>query len=432
MRYFPVFCLLFCIALIGCGPAPDQSDSARAQFTPIDLEAATFWDRQTTDNADLLHAITDEYNASHGGLPVKIVQTGNYGDIYRKVTASIHARTLPAMAASYGAMTLEYAKAGAVASFDAFIRHPETGLSRDELADFFPAVLEANRYEALNGEMYSFPFTKSVLVLFYNKRVLAKAGIDGPPATWDAFLAQCRAIKAATGNAAWAIDIDASTINAMIFSMGGEVFAGEETQFDSQPAQRTFALLQTLARENLAYPIPPRTFNDETALAQDTIAFCFRPSSNRPYIEQLMDDTDAWGIAPIPQADPENPHTILYGANISIFNTSEEQKAAAWGFVKAFTSRDTSVRWSIGTGYLPIRKSAADHPDMKRFWAQHPRNRVAFDCLSFAKSEPNRLGWQEVRGLIEKTATALLAGITDAPQAGADLKREADAILARR
>jgi len=431
MRNFFFFCLLFGVALIGCGPAPVQNHASRVQFTPINSEVAAFWDRQTTDNAVLLHAITDEYNASHNGLPVKIVQTGNYGDIYRKVTASIHARTLPAMAASYGAMTLEYAKAGAVVSFDTLIDHPETGLTEREMADFFPAVIEANRYEDLDGEMYSFPFTKSVLVLFYNKRVLAKAGIDAPPATWDAFLAQCRAIKVATGNPAWAIDVDASTVNAMIFSMGGEVFRGKETLFDSQPAQRTFALLQTLARENLAYPIPPRTFNDETALAQDTIAFCFRPSSNRPYIEQLMDDPDAWGIAPIPQVDPEDPHTILYGANISIFDTTEEQRAAAWGFVKAFTSRDTSVRWSIGTGYLPIRKSAVDHPDMQRFWAQNPRNRVAFDCLSFAKSEPNRLGWQEVRGLIEKTATALLAGISDAPQAGADLKRTADAVLAR-
>jgi hypothetical protein len=69
---------------------------------------------------------------------------------------------------------------------------------------------------------------------------------------------------------------------------------------------------------------------------------------------------------------------------------------------------------------------------MQRFWAEHPRNRVAFNCLSFAKSEPNLLGWQEVRGLIENTTTAVLAGIAELPQASAELKREADAILARR
>ena len=66
-----------------------------------------------------------------------------------------------------------------------------------------------------------------------------------------------------------------------------------------------------------------------------------------------------WGMAPIPQADPAHPHTTLFGPNITVFRTTEDQQRTAWGFIKYFTSAKVSVRWALATGYLPIRKSAA-------------------------------------------------------------------------
>ncbi|HIJ73984.1 MAG TPA: extracellular solute-binding protein, partial [Candidatus Hydrogenedentes bacterium] len=133
----------------------------------------------------------------------------------------------------------------------------------------------------------------------------------------------------------------------------------------------------------------------------------------------------------IPQADPANPRTVLYGPNICIFDTTPEQKRIAWEFVKFFTSPEVSVRWALGTGYLPIRKSAAEDPALQAFWAQWEYNRAGFDCLAFARTEPNLAGWQEVRGLVENAETAILSGIQSAQDAATDLTRAADAVLAR-
>lgn len=412
----------------GCGPGEDGG----ARFTPIDSSAATFWDRQTTTSADLLATFVDEFNATYDGLPLKIVQSGNYTDIYRKVTASIQAGKLPSMAVAYESMTSEYVRSGAVVSMDTFLDDPETGLSPEELDDFFPAVLGTNVFEELGGKMYSFPYTKSVLMLSFNKRVMAAAGITEPPATWDEFLEQCRAIKSKTGKYAWAVDVDASTIDGMIFSMGGQVYRDGKTLFDSPESLRVFELLETLVREKLVYQNPPRTFNDEPAFAHDEIAFTIRSSSQRPYIAELIEDPEAWGMVRIPQADPEDPHTVLYGANICIFDTTPEQRSAAWAFTKFFTSSEISVRWALGTGYLPFRRSAAEDPAMKAFWAEWPYNSAAFDCLPFAQPEPNVAGWQEVRGLIEKAETAVLSGVMSGRQAALELKAEADAVLALR
>jgi len=279
--------------------------------------------------------------------------------------------------------------------------------------------------------MYSFPFCKSVLMMYVNKRVLRDAGIETPPATWDEFVNQCRAIKEKTGKQAYAISVDCSTIEGFIYSMGGDIVDGSVTTFDRDAALRVFKLYETLVKEGLAYQVQPGTYDDREDFAHDRTAFFFRPSSHRPDAAQLMASRmDDWSMTRIPQEDPANPGTVLYGPNICVFRTTEEHQQSAWGFIKHFTSPEVSVRWALATGYLPIRKSAAADPDMLAFWEKWPQDRDAFECLAFARSQPNLVGWQEVRTLVERALTAVLTGLKTAEQATSDLKRDADKVLA--
>ena len=64
----------------------------------------------------------------------------------------------------------------------------------------------------VNGELnlLSFPFTKSSLVMYYNRSLLKRAGLTGePPATWDEFEKQAAAVRSKTGEAALAFSIGA-------------------------------------------------------------------------------------------------------------------------------------------------------------------------------------------------------------------------------
>ena len=398
----------------------------------MDPGVADFWDRQTTENAQLLQEIVAEFNATYPGLPIKVVQSGNYADIYMKTVAAIKAGTLPSMAVAYGNMTVEYAKLGAVADLGEFLNDPDTGLSTEELDDFFPAVLEQNRYPELGGRILSFPYTNSVLVMYCNTNVMALAGLSDPPDTWDEFLRQCREVKKLTGKYALCFDVDPSTINAMIFSRGGDIIEGDRLRYDSAESIAVLELLETLFSEDLAYQNPPRSFNDQTAFGNDEIAFSFRPSSSRPYYELVKEGLEGWRVAPIPQLDPARPATVLYGANISIFNTTPDHMQAAWAFVKHFTSPKINVRWALKTGYLPYRKSAVEDPELLEYWAEWPYNRIAFDCLPYARAEPNLENWQEVRRLIENAATSVITGLSTAEEAATTLQREIDRLWARR
>ena len=424
MKLFPGIILsLVCLSVIGC--------SEQEGFAPIEPDKILFWDRQTTETADLLREMVDEFNEGRIGPLVEVQYSGNYPEIFRKIRASIQARSVPDMAVAYQSMTVEYVRAGAVLELDPLLNDSKSGLTKADWDDFFPVVMETNRYEEFGGKTYSFPFCKSVLMMYFNKRVLGQAGLDAPPETWDEFLDQCRKVKAATDGPAYAVSVDASTVDGMIFSMGGEVASGRTALFDSPEALAIFKLLETLAREKLAYPIDRGTQNDKIALAHDKVAFVFRSSSHRTNVTELMGgDLERWGMTRIPQADPARPATVLYGPNICIFDTTDEHTRIAWDFVRFFTSKENVVRWALGSGYVPIRKSAAEDPRIQKLWGEWSCNRAAFDCLPFSKSEPTVMGWQEVRGLIEKAETAVLTEFQSAEDAVAELTQAANAVLA--
>lgn len=419
-------------ALTACGgPSSDTEAGTARSFAPIDASKVVFWGRFTLEVEDRLNAMVTAFNADHGDLPIAPEYAGGYGEIYKKVLAAIHAGKLPSMAVAYESMTAEYIAAGAVTPVGDYLGDPEVGLSAEDMDDFFPGVLDTNRFDDFDGRMYSFPFAKSVLVLYVNKKLLRDAGLSGDaPATWDDFLGMCRTVKEKTGKQGYAFDVDCSTFDGIVYSMGGELIRDGVSLFDTEPVLEAFRLFETLTKEQLGYRIQPDSYDDHVAFQNNDVAFLIRTSASRTGLGELLGFTDNWAIAPLPQKDPAHPQTVLFGPNIVIFNTGEAPQRRAWEFVRYFTSKEGNVQWALGTGYLPLRKSAADDSEMQALWAEWPGNRVAFDCMAFAKPEPNVAGWQEIRGLVEDAQTAVVTGVKEGKTAAADLKSAADRVLA--
>ncbi len=402
----------------------------KAEFVPINDSQVVFWDRQTAESATFIRTKADEFNRLYPGLPVKVERAGNYTEIFRKVSASIQARKLPALAVSYESMTSEYIPTGAVVPIDEYINDPEIGLSQEELQDFFPAVIEANRYPTFDNKLYSFPLAKSVLVLYYNIDVLKEAGISSPPETWDNFYKDLQIVKTKLGKKGYAVSIDCSTLDAMIYSFGGKIIKENKTLFDSPETIQVFSFLQQLVKEDLAYMITPGTFDDQVALAKGEIAYMIRSSSLRIGLELLEKENPFhWGIAPLPHAEHITPVTVLFGPNITIFKTIPEQQRRAWSFVKFMTSRENTVHWAIETGYVPIRKSSAEDPTLQKYWQSKPFAKVPFECLKFARPEPNPSGWQQIRDMAESAELEVLTLMDTPENVCKRLKKKADAVL---
>lgn len=426
MRFIGVVCVYVSIWVLvnGCMFMSGET------YLPLFNDRVVFWDRQTAESANFIRGKTQEFNELHPGIPIYVERAGGYTEIFRKVSASIQARKLPALSVSYESMTSEYIPTGAVVCLDDYVYHSELGLSREDLGDFFPAVLESNRYVDFGNKFYSFPLAKSVLVMYFNQDVLDTMGISSPARTWQEFLDHLRELKRKTGKKGYAISIDCSTVVAMIYSFGGELVHGRTTLFDTRESIEVFTFLQNLIRENLAYVITPGTFEDQVALAKGEIVYMIRSSSLRISLELLEKERKfRWGIAPLPHKEGSPPVTVLFGPNVTIFKVGEEQQKRAWLFVRFMTSRDVVVQWAIETGYIPIRKSSAEHPLLLQFWNVHPYARVPYDCLMFAKPEPNLSGWQQVRDLVESAELEVLTLMNTPENVCRKLKSQADSVL---
>jgi len=396
---------------------------------PVEIE---IWHTQSMENGEALRRIVEAFNDSHDGIHAREIYIGGYDDLYRKLGPSIRAGRTPALAVAYESMVSAMVLADVVEPFDGYVNDPEIGLSADDKADIFPAFLETNRYPSFDNQMLSFPFTKSVLLMYYNKGMLLEAGYDEPPRTWDEFVEICRAVKT-LGKQGYALSVDASTLDGMIYSFGGELI-DEETSMPmlNTPAVRsTFGVIETLINEGLAYRIPHRTYDDRSDVGSGRTAFFIRSSTSLPYLREIAENEPPvdWDATILPHGEGCEPVTVLFGANICMFKTTPAKQRAAWQFVKYFISTDVTAQWAMDTGYLPVRKSAAELPELKAFYAQARQNRRGLEAVPFARAEPKLVGWQDVRDALEAAEVAVILGKKTAEEATADLQGDAIAIM---
>jgi multiple sugar transport system substrate-binding protein len=134
----------------------------------------------------------------------------------------------------------------------------DTVLSPSYLADFYPNILDGHK---VNGKIYGVPLYISPFVLYYNKDIFKKAGLnpDRPPGTYDEMLAAAEKIaplKSDDGNKIYpfgqttaSVPISGSSLTAMVYNFGGKVIEDNgKLSVDNAGFRQAFETLQRLQR----------------------------------------------------------------------------------------------------------------------------------------------------------------------------------------
>jgi sn-glycerol 3-phosphate transport system substrate-binding protein len=141
-----------------------------------------FWHAFEGFLADKFSEIVDDFNHQSDAYHVKLVFKGNYTEVYEQGVQAFKEGNPPHILQVYEVAT------------QTMMLTPEMFLSVDELMrryykKFEPAVyIDSVRefYSTADGKMHSLPCNASTGILFYNKKVFEKAGLDPekPPKTW--------------------------------------------------------------------------------------------------------------------------------------------------------------------------------------------------------------------------------------------------------
>ena len=120
-------------------------------------------------------ALADEYTKQSG---VKVdLQIVDWNSIDQQVTTMLQNNQPP-----------DILNLNAFASYakDGLLHPADDVLSPNTREDFLSAFARGGEYQ---GKLYGFPILASARAFFYNTELFARAGLAGPPRTWEEFLA---------------------------------------------------------------------------------------------------------------------------------------------------------------------------------------------------------------------------------------------------
>src|SRR5947209_2068406 len=158
---------------------------------PVELQ---WWHAMTAINLERVNKLAADFNALQTDYKVTPVYKGSYPETMTAAIAAYRAGNPPDIVQVFevGTATMMAAK-GAVKPV--FQLMADAGEKFDP-ASYLPAVTAY--YSTPDGKMLSFPFNSSTPVLYWNKDLFTKAGLDAdkPPKTWPEILEAAKKLRA--------------------------------------------------------------------------------------------------------------------------------------------------------------------------------------------------------------------------------------------
>ena len=262
----------------------------------------------------------------------------------------------------------------------------------------------ADQYRSPDGRFYQIPWKVNPVMIFYNKKLFAEAGLDpdNPPLkTWDEFLQTSRTLvqKGVAHAAIW--PAPSSEFFQSWFDFY-PLFAARTQQqlvedgkatFDSPDGVAVGKFWRTMYAEKLA---PQEKYNgDSFKDGQAAMAIV------GPWAISVYKDSVDWGVVPMPTEDgkpADQIYTFSDEKSMAIYYACEH-RLTAWDFAKFATSEESDGRLLELTGQMPMRKNL---PEVyASYFAEHPEYVQFADQASRVVEVPNVPNsteiWQEFR-----------------------------------
>jgi ABC-type glycerol-3-phosphate transport system substrate-binding protein len=437
-RIVPTLLAILTLVLAACaaaGPTPPAA-TGEADIEIAGPVSVTVWHALTSDpQKGALEAAVTKFNETNGkGITVTPVVQGTYPQLYQKTLGAITAGTLPEIVHAYESQVADYTKADVVIDLDPYVNSKKNGIDKASQEDIYKPYFDTNRFPQYGNKLLSFPFTKSLAVMYTNEDVLKAAGVT-PAKTWaDWEQAVMKATKkdasGKTTQYGYVGTTDASYFNAMVLARGGKIMAADNktVAWDGKEGLETLQMLDRLYRGGYAYT--PTGFAWQNDFAQSKVAYAFSSTSSRPFLAGAMKTPVNWSAGLPPQADAASGKTVMFGANIAVLKTTPQKQLASWLFIKWMAEQGQTADWAMKSFYMPVRKSAANDAALKAYWtSKDPQGKQAFDVIGSSVPEPNVRGQQEIRDVVNEMYVKVTTGKATPEAAIKDAGTKANQIL---
>lgn len=402
-----------------------------AQRTPV---AITVWFPLPT-GGPLKEAMDDlvaRFNSAQTDVKANLELTGDYGQNYQKLQTAIVAGTPPDAAMMELMQIPEFAQAGVLAPLDDWAKQPDFNFP-----DIAPALL-GNSY--WKGRLYAIPWQRSTTMMYYNIDAFKEAGLPefSPPVTWDDVqrLGPKLIVRQGAQITRYAIEGNFNQdwlFEGLVYSYGGKVISddGRRAVFNEAPAVRALAMLRDLSKRDRTLNVNPNF----SQIIENFIAGRTAMIVHSSFALSIITNNARfrWSVAPIPAGPAGSVHNAGGGNFVLFAKTTPERQRAAWEFLKWMTSPANTAFYSMRSGYLPVRVSAVENPQLKEYYRAYPMAKKSLEIsLRYGRGRMVVQNVEKgVRQFLNPALEAVLLGSADPQQALDDAATKATAELGK-
>ncbi|MDI4666870.1 sn-glycerol-3-phosphate ABC transporter substrate-binding protein UgpB [Xanthobacter autotrophicus] len=404
-------------ALLACAFAAALAQPAAAQ-TQIQ-----WWHAMSGPLGEKLEKLAADFNATQGDYAIVPVYKGSYPETMTGAIAAFRAKQHPAIVQVFevGTATMMAAR-GAV--YPTYKLMAEAGEPFDPKT-YLPAV--TGYYTDTAGNMLSFPFNSSTPILYVNKDLFRKAGLDPetPPKTWSEVEAAALKVQAAGVpcgfTTQWPSWVNLENLSAwhnvpvgtLENGLGG---AGTSLTIANALTQKHWEALARWQKTRIfdyggrQSKADPKFFSGECAMSIGSSAARAGILANSKF--EL-----GYGMMPYwPDVTGAPQNSIIGGATLWVLTgrPAAEYKGVARFF--SYLSRpEVQAWWHQNTGYLPITKAAYDLSRAQGFYEKNPGTDVSIRQMTLKAPTANSKGLRfgnflQIRDVIEEELEATLSG----------------------
>jgi len=251
----------------------------------------------------------------------------------------------------------------------------------------------ADQYRSQDGKFYQIPWKSNPVMIFYNKDIMKKAGINPgkpPLATYEEFLATSKKVVAsgAAQAAIWPAPTSEFFQSWFDFyplyaaeSGGKQLVEDGKATFDSDAGKKVATFWQTMYADKLA---PQEKYNGDSFADKKAAMAIVGPWAIAVYGQKVN-----WGAVPVPTStgvSADKINTFSDAKNIAIYSACKN-KGTAWDLVKFSTSQEQDGALLDKTGQMPLRKDVATV--YAAYLTKHPEYKVFADQAARTVEVPN-------------------------------------------
>ena len=389
-------------------------------------ETLRFW--AMGREGEVMTELVRDFERENPGVHVQVQQIP-WSAAHEKLLTAYVGRSTPDMAQLGNTWLAEFAALQALEPLDSWVERSAVVDS----SHYFAGIWDTNRIE---GTLYGVPWYVDTRVLFYRKDLLARAGYDSLPTTWDEWRAAMVATQRAAGDGHYAILLPLNEWPPVVIlglQAGSPLLADNATHgaFREPAFRRAFDFYTGLFRAGLA---PPVTGNEVSNLYQEFARGYFSMYITGPwnlgeFKRRLPPEMQAdWATAPLPGPDGAATGVSLAGGSSLVLFRASRQKEAGWRLAEFLSRPEQQLRFYHLTGDLPARVEAWQDSAL----AEDPNLRVFGTQLERVTATPKIPEWELITTRIQERAELAVRGAAPPDSALALLDRDVERILEKR